>query len=49
MLSPVGETEVKPFKSSARGTNMVLETVKEDVVVDCIECSTEVEKRKEGC
>ena len=39
---------MKPLKGSASDTNVVLEAVKEDVVINCIKCSREVKKDEEG-
>ncbi len=39
---------MKPLKGGARDTNVVLEAVKEDVVINSIKCSREVEKDEEG-
>ena len=39
---------MKPLKGSAGDTNVVLEAVKEDVVINSIKCSREVEKDEEG-
>lgn len=37
------------MQGSARETNVVLETVQEDVVVYSVEHSRQVEKNEEGC
>lgn len=43
-LGPSREIGMKPFEGSARDADVVLEAVKEDVVVNGIKCSREVEK-----
>ena len=47
-LGPSCEVRVKPLKGGARDTNVVLEAVKEDVVVNSVKCSREVEENEKG-
>lgn len=47
-LGPSREVRVKPLKGGAGDTNVVLEAVKEDVVINGVKCSREVEKDEEG-
>ncbi|XP_029938454.1 mucin-5AC-like [Salarias fasciatus] len=49
VLSPFHEVGMKPVKGCVGEANMVLEAVQENLVVDGIERSREVEENKEGC